>query len=92
MRRLVSPVRTSLLLATHGAGGPGVGPARTHRWPAHGGLGMGGPMEHDLFPPELILMNQMAHPAEHGAGRRDQETGRRHAQPACSTPRSICIA
>jgi Spy/CpxP family protein refolding chaperone len=60
MRRLAT-LTCALFLATAALAGPGGEPR--HGPMARrgmGGLGMGGPMEHNLFPPELILMNQLA--------------------------------
>jgi len=60
MRRLVTLICV-LLFATMAFAGPG---GERMRGPmarrGMGGLGMGGSMEHNLFPPELILMNQLA--------------------------------
>jgi hypothetical protein len=49
-----------LVFATMAFAGPGRDPARTPMARRGMGLGMGHPMEHNLFPPELILMNQVA--------------------------------
>lgn len=60
MRRLAT-VASALLFTTVALAGPNGEPM--HGPMARrgmGGLGMGGPMEHNLFPPELILMNQIA--------------------------------
>jgi len=51
MRRLVT-LACALLFTTVALAAPGRGPM--------GGPGMGGEMGHNLFPPELILMNQLA--------------------------------
>jgi Spy/CpxP family protein refolding chaperone len=60
MRRLV-PLICALLFATMAFAGPGGDPARAPMARrGMGGFGMGNPMEHNLFPPELILMNQVA--------------------------------
>ena len=60
MRRLVTLICV-LLFATMALPGPGAEPVRAPMARrGMGGLGMGGPMEHNLFPPELVLMNQMA--------------------------------
>ena len=60
MRRLATLICV-VLFATMAVAGPRGEPMRAPM-ARHGmgGLGMGGPMEHNLFPPELILMNQMA--------------------------------
>src|SRR5258706_3575885 len=59
MRRPVTLI-CAFLLATVALAGPNGEPARAPMARHMGGLGMGGPMEHNLCPPELILMNQMA--------------------------------
>ena len=60
MRRLVT-LACALVFTTIALAGPGGepmhGPRARH---GMGGLGMGGPMGNNLFPPELILMNQLA--------------------------------
>ena len=60
MRRLVT-LTSALVFTTIAIAGPGGQPM--HGPMARrgmGGLGMGAPMGNDLFPPELILMNQLA--------------------------------
>src|SRR5258706_12696839 len=59
MRRLAILI-CAVLLAPAALAGPNGEPARAPMARHMGGFGMGGPMEHNLFPPELILMNQMA--------------------------------
>jgi Spy/CpxP family protein refolding chaperone len=56
MKRLVAVIFV-LLVATAALAEPGGGPMRKSRM---GGPGMGGPMSRNLFPPELVLMNQIA--------------------------------
>lgn len=60
MRRLM-PVICALLFATMAFAGADGDRARTPMSRrGMGGFGMGNPMEHNLFPPELVLMNQVA--------------------------------
>jgi Spy/CpxP family protein refolding chaperone len=56
MKRLVTLTLT-LLVATAALAGSGAAPMGK---PRMGGLGMGGSMDRNLFPPELVLMNQIA--------------------------------
>jgi Spy/CpxP family protein refolding chaperone len=60
MRRLVTLI-CMLLFATLAFAGPNAEATRAPR-ARHGmgRLGMGGPMDRNLFPPELVLMNQLA--------------------------------
>jgi Spy/CpxP family protein refolding chaperone len=60
MRRVIAPIY-ALVFATMAFAGAGGDPARApmaRRGMA--GFGMGHPMEHNLFPPEMILRNQVA--------------------------------
>lgn len=56
MKRLVT-LALVLLVATAALAGSGGGPMGK---PRMGGPGMDGPMDRNLFPPELVLMNQLA--------------------------------
>lgn len=56
MRRLVT-LTFAVLVATAALAESGGGPMGK---PRMGGAGMGGPMDRNLFPPELVLMNQLA--------------------------------
>ncbi len=56
MRRLMT-LAFVLLTATVSLAEPGGGSVGK---PRRGGPGMGGPMDRSLFPPELVLMNQIA--------------------------------
>jgi Spy/CpxP family protein refolding chaperone len=59
MRRVIAPI-CALVFATMAFAGAD-GPARTPMGRrGMGGFGMGHPMEHNLFPPELVLRNQVA--------------------------------
>jgi Spy/CpxP family protein refolding chaperone len=56
MKRLVT-LAFALFVATATLAAPGGGPMGK---PRMRGPGMGGPMDRNLFPPELVLMNQLA--------------------------------
>ena len=61
MKRLAT-LACVLLFATAALAGPGGNPMGKPGMGAHrmGGPGMGGSMDRNLFPPEFVLMNQMA--------------------------------
>jgi len=61
MKRLAT-LACIVLFATAALAGPGGGPGGQAGMGGHrmGGAGMGGSMERNLFPPEFVLMNQVA--------------------------------
>ena len=61
MKRLAT-LACIVLFATAALAGPGGGPGGKAGMGGHrmGGAGMGGSMERNLFPPEFVLMNQVA--------------------------------
>lgn len=59
--KTLTTLACAVLMSTAALAAPGGEPPRGPLGgPGMGGPGMGPPMEHNLFPPELILMNQLA--------------------------------